>query len=60
MIKDFLSLDDSMHVNKLKIFKPQESMKNTQTWYDIDSSIISRIEEELEEYCYNFDGLNDR
>lgn len=60
VIKDFLSLDDSMHVNKLKIFKPQESMKNTQTWYNIDSSIISRIEKELEEYCYNFDGLNDR
>lgn len=53
---DWLGLDVSSHYLKKKIFNPQKSMNNTQTWKKVYESKeeIKYIEKNLKEYLYDF------
>lgn len=56
-IENWLGLSSNNHVRARKIFNPQISVKNTQTWkqYSCDPTEIKYIEDNLSEYLYNFD-----
>ncbi|MDH6366296.1 MULTISPECIES: hypothetical protein [unclassified Breznakia] len=56
-IGNFLNIDlDKHHVDKMKVFKPDVSIKNTEVWMKFPEEIehIKYIERELEAYCYDF------
>lgn len=55
-INEFLGLSKSEHVFPLRNFNPDKSIKNTRLWtkYKISHAILSKIEKELEEFCYPF------
>ena len=58
-IKDFLELSEIEHVSPLKYFNPAISCHNTQLWKKrkVDKVILSKIEQQLSEYCYDFSSL---
>lgn len=56
LIENKLGFDQSIHVNKGRLFKPDDSIKNTKLWnkfkgYEKEMKIIG---EELKEYLYDF------
>lgn len=54
-IYDFLDMESSSHVNKLKYFNPEDSKKNVGLWNtaeDIYSENIKKLEQELPDLCY--------
>lgn len=54
-IKKFLNFSDKDHVNKLKKFNPEISIKNTQLFKDAKyNKEISIIEKNLSDYLYKF------
>jgi hypothetical protein len=56
LLANWLGLDMKDQVKKKKIFDPDKSIKNTQTWKNInvEKEEIEYIERELNEYLYNF------
>lgn len=59
-IMDFLHLNPEDHICPKKYFNPEKSRINTQLWTKrkVNSGIVSRIEELLPEYLYDFEYLN--
>ena len=55
-IENWLKLSSDDHVKAQKIFNPQVSIKNTQTWkkYSCNPKEIKYIENNLSEYLYDF------
>jgi hypothetical protein len=55
-IMNYTGLSVTEHINKLKYFNPELSIKNTQIFinYPELQNDIKLIESNLEEYCYNF------
>ena len=55
-VMDFVGLTEKQHATPKLKFDPSISINNTQLWkkYEIPSTIIRQIENELGEYCYNF------
>ena len=56
-LDSFLNLSEENHINKLKFFNPNRSINNTQLWkkYKISKDIMHKIEDELSEYCYEYE-----
>jgi hypothetical protein len=52
----FIDMPEKYHINKLKCFKPDLSIQNTQVFLEYPDlfSDIDIIEKRLEEYCYPF------
>lgn len=57
-INAFIGLQESNHLYPQKFFDPKVSIKNTRLWEkrDVDMDIIHKIEDELSDYCYDFEG----
>lgn len=57
-IEKWLNLKEKDHTKYKKIFRPQESIKNTQTWlrYKCNLNEIKYIEKELQAYLYDFEN----
>lgn len=55
-ITEFLGLDKSKHIAKKTIFKPEVSIKNTQSWKRIDgfSEQLKILDKHLSAYYYDF------
>jgi hypothetical protein len=55
-IFDYTGLSSNEHINKLKFFNPELSIKNTQFFLDYPELIsdIKIIEQHLGDYCYDF------
>jgi hypothetical protein len=55
-IYNFINLPEQYHINKLKVFNPDLSIKNTQIFlqYPDLSSDINEIEKHLEKHCFAF------
>lgn len=58
-IDDFIGIAPGHHVRPKQYFDPARSINNTQLWKKrhVDMDIIKRIEDELGEYCYDFDNV---
>lgn len=58
-IDNFIGIDSLHHIHPKQKFNPAISINNTQLWTKrkIDMSIIHRIEDELGDYCYDFNNL---
>lgn len=58
-INTFLQLDDSEHIAPRTKFNPAVSIGNTQLWkkYKVSPEVLSKIENELSEYFYDYDSL---
>ena len=58
-IDDFIGIAPGHHVRPKQYFDPAKSINNTQLWKKrhVDMDIIKRIEDELGEYCYDFDNV---
>lgn len=56
IVMDFIGLTLKQHVTTTMKFNPAVSINNTQLWkkYDIPKDVLSKIENELGEYCYHF------
>ena len=56
-IKNFIGLSSSEHAKKFQCFDPKKSIKNTQVYkrYPVLEHDIKKIEEELKEFCFNFE-----
>lgn len=56
-IDEFVGLSPIHHTKPKSRFNPAISIKNTQLWKKrkVDMDIIHRIEDELSNYCYDFD-----
>ena len=54
IIEDFLHLTPEHHNQKKSFFKPEVSIKNTQSWHHMNQKAIKKIETELGNYCYPF------
>ena len=58
-VMNFLGLTAEEHLFPRKYFNPSVSINNTQLWLKkkVDRTIISKIEQQLSEYCYDFPSL---
>ena len=58
-IDEFIGIAPGHHVSPKQYFDPAKSINNTQLWKKrhVDMDIIKRIEDELGEYCYDFDNV---
>lgn len=58
-IDEFIGIAPGHHVRPKQYFDPAKSINNTQLWKKrhVDMDIIKRIEDELGEYCYDFDNV---
>ena len=56
---NFLGLTAEEQLFPRKYFNPSVSINNTQLWLKkkVDRTIISKIEQQLSEYCYDFPSL---
>ena len=56
-INEFIGLDEKNHIHPKTRFNPEISINNTHLWTkrEVDMDIIKRLEDNLGEYCYNFD-----
>lgn len=52
----FIGLTNDNHISLKSKFDPLKSINNTKLWdkYDVDPIVLSKIENELGDYCYNF------
>ena len=59
-IINFVGIKDDNCSKKRQIFNPDKSINNTQTWYRYDDPKVKEeieyIEQELKEYCYDFES----
>lgn len=58
-VMSFLDLTETEHVSPQKYFDPSISCNNTQLWKrkKVDKTILSKIENQLGEFCYDFPSL---
>lgn len=58
-IFDFINVDETHHINKLKYFNPNISINNTQLWLKHTEyrKEIEYIEQYLQEYLYDYSGI---
>lgn len=58
-IDEFIGIAPGHHVSPKQYFDPAKSINNMQLWKKrhVDMDIIKRIEDELGEYCYDFDNV---
>ena len=54
LIEEFIHLNPSQQIRPREYFKPEVSIKNTQSWHKMNPDAITQIEKELKEYCYPF------
>jgi hypothetical protein len=55
-INAFLNLKENNHIFPKRYFDPAKSINNTQLWkkYTIDANDLTKINYELDDYCYEF------
>ena len=58
-INTFIGIDPTHHIFPKRNFNPSVSINNTQLWRKrkVDMDIIHRIEDELADYCYDFENI---
>lgn len=58
-INTFIGIDPTHHIFPKRNFNPSVSINNTQLWRKrkVDMDVIHRIEDELADYCYDFENI---